>query len=71
MLNKRNMFPGLLKTGGPENCISKLLSSEAPVLGLGMAVFCHVCMVDLSYLLSGSKSCLPPGIHHLVHMEPR
>lgn len=44
------------------DCISKLASTEASVLGLEVAVFFwHLCIVDLSHMLSGSKSLLPAG----------
>lgn len=40
---------------------------EAPVLDLEVAVFFwHLRMVDLFYMLSGSKTLLPAGIRHLA-----
>lgn len=39
---------------------------ETPVLDLEVAVFWHLRMVDLFYMLSGSKTLLPAGIRHLA-----
>lgn len=51
-----------------DDYISKLLSMEAPVLNLEVAVFWRLHMVDLFYMLSGSKTLLPAGTRHLAEV---